>query len=84
MPLTDTNISLYNRVLEIYESAGLPYLEYGTATGGSDAAYTTIAGIPTLDNLGTEGGAIHSVREYIRLDSLKESAKRIAAVVYKI
>lgn len=84
MEYTKKNEELYNKINEIYESVGLPSLPAGTATGGSDAAYTTEAGIPTVDNLGTEGGFIHSAREFIFTKSICESAKRIAAVVYGI
>ena len=52
--------------------------------GGSDAAYTTQCGIPTLDSLGVEGGDIHAKEEFSYISSLKESAKRIAAICYNI
>ena len=50
--------------------------------GGSDAAYITEAGIPCVDSLGPCGDYIHSTREFVRLDSIVESAKRIASVCF--
>ena len=69
---------------EVYEKNDLPRLAYRTAAGGSDAAYTTEAGIPTVDDVGVEGFYIHSSRECALLSSLAESAKRLAAVAYRI
>ena len=63
---------------------GLPILKPCASLGGSDAAYTTQAGIPTIDDLGVEGGELHSVREFANLDSLAASAKRLAAIAYYI
>ena len=84
MELTERNIKLLERMNEIYKENGLPVLTGRMCLSGSDAAYVTEHGIPCVDNLGTEGGNIHSVNEYIRLDSLAESAKRIAALIYCI
>ena len=84
MELTEKNIKLLERMNEIYKENGLPVLTGRKCLSGSDAAYITECGIPCVDNLGTEGGNIHSVNEYIRLDSLAESAKRIAALIYCI
>lgn len=80
MPLCKKNIDLLYKMNEIYESCGLPTLEKLFGEGGSDAAYTTQAGIPTVDSIGVDGGDIHSIREYARLDSLSECAKRLSAV----
>lgn len=84
MVLCERNINFLAKMNEIYKKCGMPELELATAFGGSDAAYTTNAGIPTVDNLGTEGDRLHSVEEFIYLKSLVESAKKIAAVCYGI
>ena len=80
MELNDTNIRLLEKVNEIFEATNLPRLSPRSTGGGSDAAYTTQCGIPTLDSLGVECGNIHSKNEYALIPSLKESAKRIAAI----
>lgn len=82
MPPTEKNYALLETINRIYVQNGLPKLEPCLSFGGSDAAYITQAEIPCVDSLGVEGGNIHSVDEYARLDSLAESAKRLAAVAY--
>lgn len=82
MPLRQENVELLAKMNAIYEANGLPVLETKSGVGGSDAAYTTEAGIPTVDSIGVEGDQIHSVLEFARASSLAESAKRLAAVAY--
>lgn len=84
MVYSEKNMKLLEKMNEIYKRNGLPVLTPRKTQSGSDAAYVTECGIPCIDNLGTEGKNIHSVNEYIRLGSLIESAKRIAAFVYCI
>lgn len=84
MPLTDKNIELLEKVNDIFEKTNLPKLANTFGNGGSDAAYTTKKGIPTLDSVGVEFGNIHSKNEYALISSLKEAAKRIAAICYYI
>ena len=80
MELSDKNIRLLEKANEIFEATNLPKLSSRSTGGGSDAAYTTQCGIPTLDSIGVELGNIHSKNEYTLIKSLKESAKRIAAI----
>lgn len=83
MPFEKRNSDLLASLNAIYESAGLPPLTPTSGTGGSDAAYTTAAGIPTIDNLGIFGGRIHSREEFASLSSLGQIARRIAlAAIY--
>jgi len=84
MELCERNEKLLKKMNEIYAQNGLPILRGVMENSGSDAAYSTIAGIPSIDSIGIEGGRIHSVEEYAVLKSLAESAKRIAAVIYGI
>ena len=80
MELTDTNLKLLEKVNEIFEKVNLPVLTARATGGGSDAAYTTKCGIPTLDSLGVESKNIHSKNEHTLISTLTESAKRLAAV----
>ena len=80
MEPSEKNNALLERMNGIFAEVGLPVLEGRHSNGGSDAAYTTAAGIPTVDSLGTEGGRIHSVEEFGELASLPDAAKRIAAI----
>jgi len=80
----EMNELLLEKIREINSSVGLQDLKPVKENGGSDAAYTTQHGIPTLDNFGVRGGGIHSVREYVIKRSLAESAKQLAAVAWYI
>ncbi len=80
MPFVDRNVALAEVMNKIYERCGLPLLTGRSCLSGSDAAYTTGASIPTVDNIGVDGGRIHSIDEFAYLDSLAACAKRLAAV----
>ncbi len=84
MEFSQRNVELLEKMNKIYKENELPVLEGRACLSGSDAAYITQCEIPCVDNIGTEGGEIHSVKEYIKLASLAECAKRIAAVIYCI
>ena len=84
MERTQTNLDLLNTVNEIFNENGLSTLSPIKKRGGSDAAQVTCAKIPCLDGLGVTGGFVHSPDEYAELESLKESAKRLAAITYCI
>lgn len=81
MEYTDRNERLVHDMNAIYEENGLVPFKIGGRLGGSDAAYTTIAGIPTIDNIGVEGSGIHSVNECALLASLPKMSKRVALAV---
>ena len=84
MVVTPENEALFTRMNEIYETCGLPVLRRRHCLGGSDAAYTTQAGIPTVDSLGVDGGNIHSPKEFAYVESLVDCAKRLVAVALHI
>ena len=78
MEREDMNIELYNSLNAIFKENGLPLIGDSFRFGGSDAAYTTAAGIPTVDNLGLEGADIHTVNEFGYISSLTKMAKCLA------
>jgi len=78
------NLDLLDKVNVFMKECGLDQLEAGKRTGGSDAAYFTIEGIPCLDNFGTGGGKIHSTNEYSPKRSLLLSAKQLIAIALGI
>ena len=84
MERVQRNLDLLDTVNKIFESNGLSAVTPFASKGGSDAAQVTTAGIPCLDNLGITGGSVHSPDEYAVKESLKESAKRLASIVYCI
>lgn len=84
MELTDFNIELLAKANAAFVEEGLEAVEYQTSKGGSDAAYTTAAGIPTIDSIGVDGKGIHSIREVGYLKSLPLSAKWMATIAMKL
>ncbi len=84
MELNDRNIKLLNKANEIFKQNGLSTLEIGRRNGGSDAADISACGIPCLDSIGVGGEHAHSVKEYGKIPTLSESAKRIASIVVGI
>lgn len=57
-----------------------PYMSHG----GSDAAYTTIAGTPSVCSMGPMGGGAHAVDEWIEADSVPRQAKLLTAVIREL
>jgi glutamate carboxypeptidase len=84
MELRQFNVDVLERVNGIFKENGVPTLEGRSLSGGSDASYVTLYGIPCIDSFGTVGGYSHSQKEYARLNSLADSAKRVALVAYCI
>lgn len=84
MEYKDFNKDLVDKMNEIWTRNGIEPMTYRKATGGSDAAYTTLAGIPTIDSIGARGGYIHTTREYGVLSSLKDNSIRLATVIYEL
>lgn len=57
-----------------------PYLK----SSGSDASYTTMAGIPSVCSMGPIGGRAHSTEEYLLAETLISSAKVLAATIVEL
>ena len=79
MEATDKNYALLEKINKISGEVGLPHMEPKHAMGGSDAAYATMAGIPTLDSIGYDGEDCHSIKEYVNMSSILLAAKYFAA-----
>ncbi len=80
MQKEERNFHLLDKMNEIYEKCSLPLLTARQSLGGSDAAFITCAGIPCVDSVAVDGDFIHTPREYARVSSLLESAKRLSAI----
>ena len=78
----EENTILLNKINDVFSMSGLSLLSERKAAGGSDAAYTSNANIPTIDSIGVSGGYIHSKDEYANISSLADNAKRVAAIIY--
>lgn len=66
---------LFERANEEAQKAGLPAMKAIAVGGGSDSAYLTMAGIPTLCAMGVKGEFNHTVREWAEESSLTEREK---------
>ncbi|MEW6266922.1 MAG: M20 family metallopeptidase [Thermodesulfobacteriota bacterium] len=61
---------------------GTPYQKF--VGGGSDAAYSVMAGVPTVCAMGVKGGKNHSPHEFAIVESLFERAKLLVACVLNL
>ena len=76
------NLELATKINAAFEKAGLSTFSTFRGTGGSDAADVTVFGkTPCVDNLGVRGSFIHSPNERAKIESLREMAKRLAAII---
>ena len=78
MQTTEGVRQLFEVVKKTYAEMGLgtPYGKY--VGGGSDSAYSVIAGVPTVCAMGVKGGRNHSPEEFAIVDTLFERAKLMA------
>ena len=78
MQTTEGVRQLFEVVKKTYAEMGLgtPYGKY--VGGGSDSAYSVIAGVPTVCAMGVKGGRNHSPEEFAIVDTLFERAKLLA------
>jgi glutamate carboxypeptidase len=84
MKTTEGVKQLFALVKEASEENGFgtPYAKY--VGGGSDSAYTVLAGVPTVCAMGVKGGRNHSPEEYAIVETLFERAKLLVACVLKL
>lgn len=84
MKRTPDGNELFSTVKRTYAEMGLgiPYAKL--VGGGSDSAYSVLAGVPTVCAMGVKGGRNHSPEEFAIVDSLFERAKLLAACVINL
>lgn len=78
------NLELLKIAQEVAEESGFPKPEARLCGGGSDAAYTTAMGVPTLCAVGVEGARNHTVEEWADVDSLFRRAKQMTGILMKV
>ena len=81
MERTEANERLAHIYSSVSEKYGFGSLEPFESPGGADAAYTTYAGIPSVDSIGLHGADMHCPTETAVLSSLPRMAKLMAAVI---
>lgn len=76
--------ALFELITKTYAEMGLgtPYAK--TLGGGSDSAYSVMAGVPTICSIGVKGGKNHTKDEYAVVETLFERAKLLAACVLNL
>lgn len=82
--VTEAGQKLLKFVQGVADEYGLEPVKSIYLGGSSDAAYTTMAGVPTLCSCGSMGQWNHTNREYIRKKSLLDRAKLWTAVILEM
>jgi glutamate carboxypeptidase len=78
------NMDLLRLAQQAAEENGFPVPGPKLCGGGSDAAYTTVEGVPTLCAAGVEGARNHTVEEWADVESLFRRTKQMAAILLKV
>ena len=85
MEPTKSNRALCSHIMRISDKYGIcEGMHEHLQMSGSDAAYTTMAGAPSVCSMGPLGAGAHSTREFIYIDSVARRAKLMAAVVAEL
>lgn len=83
MEKNSQSIQLLKIIKEAGKELGIEVKDTFTG-GGSDGAFTSSMGIPTIDGLGPVGGNAHSEDEYLDLDTFVERTLLLATVLTKL
>ena len=73
-------MALYEKARAIGRDLGID-LGHESSGGGSDGNFTGAMGIPTLDGLGVVGADMHTLGEYIEVNSLVERGRLMAGLL---
>lgn len=84
MEATPANYALLERINEFAAELGMEPMEGMISGGGSDAAYTTRMGIPTICSVGPCGWDVHTVRERADITTLPVRAKLMAKCICEL
>ena len=74
-------MDLFNKFRDISLRLGLGDLSPIFSGGGSDSAYTQLAGAPSICALGPYGGGVHRTDEHVCIEAIPERAKLITAFI---
>ena len=77
----DSSMKLFELVKKVYEEEGFGSPRAISVGGGSDSAYTTMVGVPTVCAMGVKGAHNHTVDEFADEQSIFMRAKLITAVM---
>ena len=82
-PLTKANQNLQNFITETGNLLGID-VAYRATGGVCDGNNLSQSGLPNVDTLGVRGGDIHSINEYMVIDSLAERTKFVALILMRM
>ena len=82
-PLTKANQNLQNFITETGGLLGID-VAYRATGGVCDGNNLSQSGLPNVDTLGVRGGDIHSINEYMVIDSLSERTKFVALILMRM
>ncbi len=83
MEKNSQSIQLLKIIKEAGKELGIEVKDTFTG-GGSDGAFTSSMGIPTIDGMGPVGGNAHSEEEYLELNTFVERTLLLATVLTKL
>ncbi len=72
-------MELFEKLIKVCHENDLGTLTPIESGGGSDAAFTQLAGIPTICGFGGSGGLFHTIKEHINVNSIPLRAKILSA-----
>lgn len=81
--LSPANLRLFDLARQCGGNLGMS-IEHKPTGGCCDGNNLAAAGIPNIDTLGVQGGAIHSSDEYMKVDSLVQRAKLSALMLMEL
>jgi len=84
MDATAGNYALANHIDMVAQKYGFAPISPQKRSSGSDASYTTMAGVPSVCSMGPIGGRYHSTDEFMIADSLISRTKLLAAIVVEL
>lgn len=84
MEPVEANWKLLERINVLAAELGMEPMEGRISGGGSDAAYTTRMGIPTVCSIGPCGWDVHTVRERADVSTLPVRAKLVAKCICEL
>lgn len=84
MDATPGNYALAAHIDQVSQKYGFGEIIPVRQSSGSDASYTTMAGVPSVCSIGPVGGRIHSPEEWMDAASLANQAKLLAAAVAQL
>lgn len=84
MEATAGNYALAEHINSVSQKYGFGEKVPCLTSSGSDASYTTMAGVPSVCTMGPVGDFIHSKKEYMLAESLINSSKLLAATIVEL